>query len=333
MAKNHRQGITLRAVPPNPHATPDMNLFIGAAFNAAILGLATVVLGALFGRLHPLLDIFAHFLLPALVGALVMALLAAFAGRTTSMLIFIGFALGNAALVWPWVQQPETQATAGPRFTVMSFNVYYNNSKLGLIAESVREAKPDVVVLLEVIPRVRPDLDAVAALYPYRVECWQERWCDALVLSRFPLTDIRTTLPEPKFRRPMGAVELTIEGRKLTLFPAHLSLPFPLDRRGSQTGEIDEIVATIATVKGPRILAGDFNASAWAATMAHPREQLNMSILTGGDGSWPTFLPRAMSIPIDHVLVTPELALMSRKLLTLPGSDHRAVLAEIAFKE
>ena len=160
-----------------------------------------------------------------------------------------------------------------------------------------------------------------------------ERWCDALILSRFPLTDIRASLPEPKFRRPIGAVELTIEGRKLTLFPAHLSLPFPLDRHGVQTGEIDEVVATIATVQGPRILAGDFNASTWAATLASPRERLHMSILTGGDGSWPTFLPRAMGIPIDHVLATPELALVSRKLISVPGSDHRAVLAEIAFKE
>jgi endonuclease/exonuclease/phosphatase (EEP) superfamily protein YafD len=40
-----------------------------------------------------------------------------------------------------------------------------------------------------------------------------------------------------------------------------------------------------------------------------------------------------MGIPIDHVLATQELALISRKLLTISGSDHRAVVAEIAFKE
>jgi endonuclease/exonuclease/phosphatase (EEP) superfamily protein YafD len=310
-----------------------MNLVIGTFFNASILGLAAVLLGALFGKLHPLIDIFAHFLLPAIVAALVMALLAAFAARTTTMLIFMALTAAAIALVWPWVQQPEKTTAAGPHFTLLSFNVYYNNPQLDRIADFVRETKPDIVVLLEVIPRVRPGLDAVAAQYPYRVECQQQNWCDALVLSRFPLTDIRATLPEPKFRRPMGAVEVTIEGRKLTLFPTHLSLPFPLDRRGSQTGEIEEVVTTIATVPGPRILAGDFNASSWAATMARPREQLNMTLLTGGDGSWPTFLPRAMSIPIDHVLATQELSLLSRKLFTVSGSDHRAVLAEIAFKE
>ncbi len=310
-----------------------MNLVIGTFFNAAILGLAAVLLGASFGKLHPLIDIFAHFLLPAIPAAAFMALLATIAGRTTTMLIFMALTAGAIALVWPWVQQPEKTAAAGPHFSLLSFNVYYNNPQLNLIAELVHETKPDIVVLLEVIPRVRPSLDAVADQYPYRIECWREKWCDALILSRFQLTDIRATLPEPKFRRPMGAVAVTIDGRKLTLFPTHLSLPFPLDRRGSQTDEIEEVVTTIATVAGPRILAGDFNASSWAATMACPREQLNMTLLTGGDGSRPTFLPRAMSIPIDHVLATQELSLLSRKLLTVSGSDHRAVLAEIAFKE
>ncbi len=310
-----------------------MNLFIGAFFNAGILGLAAVILGALFGKFHPLIDLFAHFLLPAIVGALVMALLAAFAGRTTTMLIFVGFTLALAALVWPWVQQPAKVPATGPRFTLTTFNVYYNNPRLERVADLVRETKPDIVVLLEVVPRIRPSLDAVAAQYPYRVECWQQQWGDALVLSRFPLTDIHASLPEAKFRRPMGAVEVTIEGRKLTLFPTHLSLPYPLNGRDAQTGEIKEVVDTIAGVAGPRLVAGDFNASPWATTMALPQRQLNMTLLTGGDGSWPTFLPRAMGIPIDHILATPELALRSRKLFTVSGSDHRAVLAEIAFKE
>lgn len=310
-----------------------MNLVIGAFFNAAILGLAAVILGVLFGKLHPLIDIFAHFLLPAIVGALLMALLAAFAGRTTNVLIFMGLAAAAIALAWPWVQQPAAATATGPRFTLLTFNVYYNNPRLDRVAELVRETKPDIVVLLEVVPRVRPGLDAVAAQYPYRIECWQHQWGDALVLSRFPLTDIQASLPEAKFRRPMGAVEVAIEGRKLTLFPTHLSLPYPLNGRDMQTGEIAEIVSTIATVSGPRLFTGDFNASSWAATMALPRERLNMTLLTGGDGTWPTFLPRAMSIPIDHVLATQEFALVSRKLLTVSGSDHRAVLAEIAFKE
>lgn len=333
MAKNVSHGITLRAVPPLAHKNPRMNLVTGTFFNAAILGLAAVVAGVLFGRLHPLIDIFAHFLLPAIAAALVMALLAALAGRPMTVAIFVGLAAAATALAWPWLQQPAKAHATGPRFTLLTFNVYYHNPRLDRVADLVRETKPDVVVLMEVIPRVRPGLDAVADQYPYRVECWREQWCDALILSRFPLNDIRSTLPAPNFRRPLGAVEIAIEERKLTLFPAHLSLPFPIDRCCVQRSEIAEVANTVAGIAGPRLVAGDFNASTWGATMTYARTQLDMTLLTGASGTWPTFLPRALGIPIDHVLASKELALQSRTLFTVSGSDHRAVLAEIAFKE
>ncbi|MBP6012877.1 MAG: endonuclease/exonuclease/phosphatase family protein [Alphaproteobacteria bacterium] len=310
-----------------------MNLVFGTAINAAILGLAAVVFGALFGKFHPLLDLFSQFVLPAIVGAIAVALLAAILGRHVQLLIVMGLAITCLAIAWPWLQQPAKTEATGPRFKLMSFNVYYNNPDFAGVAKLVQETKPDIVVLLEVLPRVRPGLDAVVNQFPYRVECWQEQWCDALILSRFPLTDIRASLPEPKFRRPMGAVTIEIEERTLTLFPAHLTLPYPLERTNSQAGEIKEIAATIATIGGARILAGDFNASTWGATMTYACEQLEFTALTGPDGTWPTFLPAQMGIPIDHILASEELALLSRQILTVQGSDHRAVLAEIAFKE
>ena len=310
-----------------------MNLLFGTAINAAILGLAAVVFGALFGRFHPLIDLFGQFLLPAMIGAIAVALFAAILGRHIQMLIVLGLGVACLAIAWPWLQQPANAEASGPRFTLMSFNVYYNNPDLSRVAKLVQETKPDIVVLLEVVPRVRPGLDAVATLYPHRIECWQEPACDALILSRFPLTDVRPTLPKAKFRRPMGAVEVEIGDRKLTLFPAHLTIPPPLESSNMQGGEIEEIVSAIETIAGPRLLAGDFNASTWGATMTFAREKLAFTPLTGPDGSWPTFLPAQMGIPIDHILASEELALLSRKLHTIKGSDHRAVVAEIAFKE
>jgi endonuclease/exonuclease/phosphatase (EEP) superfamily protein YafD len=310
-----------------------MNLLIGTVFNAAILGLAAVVIGVLFGKLHPLIDIFSHFLLAAIVGATLFAVAAFFFGRTTQMAILLALGATSLALAWPWLQSPTKAEAAGPRFTVMAFNVYYNNPRLEGVAELVRKTKPDIVVLLEIVPRVRLALDAVADQYPYRVECWREEMCDALVLSRFPLTDNRPSLPAPTFRRPMGAVSVDVQGRTLALFPVHLSLPAPLKRWGLQDGEAKEIARTIASAAGARLIVGDFNASTWGTTMTFLRKELDAAILTGTNGTWPAFLPRAIGIPIDHILASDELALQSRELITVSGSDHRAVLAEIAFKE
>jgi hypothetical protein len=92
-----------------------MNLLIGAFFNAAILALAAVVVGVLFGRLHPLVDLLAHFLLPAIVGAIAMALLAAFAGRTGAVLIFLGLGAATAALAWPCHPKRQQQPARASR--------------------------------------------------------------------------------------------------------------------------------------------------------------------------------------------------------------------------
>lgn len=310
-----------------------MQTFISAFLYASLAALICVVFAVAFPRLHPLVDLFAQFLLPAIVGAAVVAVVAALMGRPVATAAAGIVLLTALALAWPWLQAPRAASTDGPRFKLMIFNVYYNNPDLRRVATLVRETKPDVVVLLEILPRIRPGLDAVADQFPYRVECWKEEACDALVLSRFPLTDIRPSLPEPKFRRPMGAITVAIEGRTLTLFPTHLTLPYPLVSTNRQASQIKEIVDTIGTIGGARILAGDFNASTWGGTMTFAREKLEFAALTGPGGTWPTFLPAPMGIPIDHILASEELALLSRQLFTVQGSDHRAVLTEIAFKE
>jgi endonuclease/exonuclease/phosphatase family metal-dependent hydrolase len=84
-----------------------------------------------------------------------------------------------------------------------------------------------------------------------------------------------------------------------------------------------------------RILVGDFN-----ATLDH--QPLRAVLDTGyrdaadqaGKGlraTWPTDTPIAPVTAIDHVLVDTGCAVRSFDVLPLPGSDHRAVVAEIVL--
>lgn len=309
-----------------------MHALISTFFNTVLLGLLLVAGGAVFGRVHPLIDIFGQFVLPAIVAAAALAILTALTGRYLTAALAAAALLANLAIAWPWVSAPVQPDATGPRFKLLLFNVYYNNPRLDLAAKLIRDTNADVVVLLEMIPRVRPAFDEIAASYPYRVECWQQKACDALILSRFPLQDIRDSLPPPLYRRPTAAVRLTVDERALTLFAAHLSLPPLLEGKSRQPNETKEIASAMNSVPGPRLLVGDFNASTWGAIVGHARTSASLTALTGPGGSWPTFLPMHMGIPIDHVLASSDLVPLSRQLVTVSGSDHRAVLAEIAFK-
>lgn len=309
-----------------------MHTLVSAFCNAVLIGLFIVAFGAAFGRLHPLIDLFGQFVLPALVGAVVIALIALMTARYGTALVAVAALLVNLLIAWPWIQSPTPAEATGPSVKVLLFNVYYYNKRLDEAARIVRDLNPDIVILHEVIPRVRPDLDAMADAFPYRVESWLERPADALILSRFPLEDLAAELLIPKHRRPLGAAKLTIGDRTLTLFAAHLSLPPLLEGRGSQMAEMKEIAETVNALTGPRLLVGDFNAATWGAVVTHARTFAALDVLTGPSGTWPSFLPRDLGIPIDHMLVSQDMTFVSRTLITMAGSDHRAILAEIKFK-
>jgi endonuclease/exonuclease/phosphatase (EEP) superfamily protein YafD len=82
-----------------------------------------------------------------------------------------------------------------------------------------------------------------------------------------------------------------------------------------------------------RILAGDFN-----ATLDH---RALRGVLSGGyadsadragtglRATWPALPRRALPITIDHVLVDRRVRVERVRVERIPGSDHRAVIAEL----
>jgi endonuclease/exonuclease/phosphatase (EEP) superfamily protein YafD len=81
----------------------------------------------------------------------------------------------------------------------------------------------------------------------------------------------------------------------------------------------------------PRVLAGDFNAT---ADHAQFRRLLRLGHVDAaaqlGRGLIPTWGPagRPALLTLDHVLLDPRCAVLAASVHQLPGSDHRAVYAE-----
>lgn len=84
--------------------------------------------------------------------------------------------------------------------------------------------------------------------------------------------------------------------------------------------------------KLPRIVAGDFNATHDHAVF---RRVLRLgyadAALEAGDALTPTWGPagKVAVITIDHVLVDRRCAVLASSVHAVPGSDHRAVYAEV----
>jgi len=51
----------------------------------------------------------------------------------------------------------------------------------------------------------------------------------------------------------------------------------------------------------------------------------------GLTSTWPTAWPRWLGVQIDHVLVSGGVRAAAARVLDLPGSDHRALLARVVL--
>ncbi|MBI1213877.1 MAG: hypothetical protein GC190_20640 [Alphaproteobacteria bacterium] len=293
-------------------------------------GIALVPFGFLTARLLPVVDLFAQFLFAAAIAALLLAAVALICRRYRLATVSGALLLVCLAQALPYEQTPQAKV-AGPHVRLLSFNIFFDNQRLADVVQAVRALNADVVVLLEVAPHNRDLLRPLDQDYPHRIDCWQKRRCDILVLSRIPLTDLEPSLSIINTPPAWAAAALDIAGCRFALIAAHLSLPFPFHYPGEQAARATSLTQIVQQIEGPKILAGDFNAASWGAVVTDIADATQLQLLTGYGATWPTGLPTYLGIPIDNVLASRSLLFLSRELEEIPGSDHRGVLTEIAL--
>jgi len=61
--------------------------------------------------------------------------------------------------------------------------------------------------------------------------------------------------------------------------------------------------------------------------------QANLHVSLGATGTWHAKLPPLIRLPIDNVMATEGLSFANRQVLTFTGSDHAAVLTQVAITD
>jgi endonuclease/exonuclease/phosphatase (EEP) superfamily protein YafD len=177
-----------------------------------------------------------------------------------------------------------------------------------------------VVVLVELLPGLRPVLDRLADRYPYRSLCPRPR-CWLAVAAKQPFA-----VADHTGRAPMIAARFGPELSNLTVFGLHLTRPPAV---AAQLRQVAGAAAVIAAAPGPAIAVGDFNATPFSAvTRAFARDSglARVSALP----SWPSFvgLPQ---VAIDHIFVSPGIGAGRVRLGGPGGSDHYPVIADLVL--
>jgi len=152
---------------------------------------------------------------------------------------------------------------------ILSYNILVGGKRrVDQLTKIISSAQPDIVGLVEANnPRVVEEI-AQSLGMQYRMSGsyrQADNWQNAL-LSRLPITETHVHNHSAILKRPI--LEACIEeedGRKLTVFIAHLTTAFYKSRGGDgqRQHEVQEILRIMASKRGtPHLLMGDFNAIA-----------------------------------------------------------------------
>ncbi|NUP20678.1 MAG: endonuclease/exonuclease/phosphatase family protein [Streptomyces sp.] len=239
-------------------------------------------------------------------------------------------------LAWyiePYGKIGDPDGAAVASFRVLTSNVEFGHATDALVAV-VRREKPDVVFVQECEQTCDATLrEALGTDYPHRAAQIADGSKGSVLLSRFPLT---ATHPVPGTMAMPGAVA-DVRGHAVRLQLAHPMPPLPgrTDLWRRELAELRDFAAEDDST--PLVLAGDFNASQDHAAF---RRILDTGLrdaarLTGHDRtpSWPARTTPTFGVQIDHVLLSPHFAARTTRFLGLPGTDHRALLADVTLHQ
>jgi endonuclease/exonuclease/phosphatase (EEP) superfamily protein YafD len=218
------------------------------------------------------------------------------------------------------------------RLRVLVANVLHTNLSSEPLLRIIETEQPDVIGIVEFSDSWQSALRRarLERAYPYRLEWPHESEGVALYFRNAPLSIGPVEVPYPG-ANPVLPATVGFGGRIVTIWLVHPTSPLGERGRGRGRAETLAIAERIKATRTPSIIMGDLNRTECSPSFGDLLQTTGLRDSRLGFGrqrTWPTWSP--YRIPIDHVLVSSDLAVTERKLGPPIGSDHLPVIVELA---
>ena len=244
--------------------------------------------------------------------------------------------VASVAVQLPWYTR--RRAEPGVVVRVVSANLRFGRADAEAVVQMARD-HADILAVQELTPEKAELISAagMGAVLPYQELRAREGAAGVGIWSRFP---VRRGAEYDEFRMGLLTAQVQIPDAtsEATVIAAHMSAPYPgvLRTWREDLARLDTTLQKIgASADGPLLLAADLNAT--------PDNLEFRRLLRGGyrdaaeqagAGLTRTYPSDVRLLPpvfaIDHIL-TRGCAAASVCTLPIPGTDHRALLAEITI--
>lgn len=302
------------------------------------LGCISVCLATLagfLGRISWVLDLFSHFRFQYLVLLALLTILFIASGRYPQALLSGLFAGLNLSLILPlyskeFIRTPSNQGSSDQEmYRILLSNVLQMNDAYGAVRHLIRSERPDFIVLIEVNKTWIDQLKPVLESYPFsRMPLREDNYGMAL-FSRIPptISEVRAC---GAAQVPSIITTFKLRKRPLTILVTHPPPPKTKQKAHLRNIQLAEIAKHIQTLEGEILLVGDLNMTSWSPFFSDLVQKSGLRDSRRGFGiqnSWPTNR-RLFMIPIDHILVSKGVEVLSRRIGQFNGSDHYPILLD-----
>jgi endonuclease/exonuclease/phosphatase (EEP) superfamily protein YafD len=281
-----------------------------------------------------LIDIFSHFAVQyAMLSLLLLAI--CIWKRIIPFAIFAAFLFAvNISVLANFGHSAQAAEHKYNYFKVYSANINKNNRAFSKLARGLEEMNADILVLQEVTWKHIELLQSLIQSYPYCVVNLNtgSSGRGIVLMSKFQILNHEVT-KYSEFGNMTVSATLEIEDKQIAFYATHFTRPSYRQEFPARSIQYISLAKQINEQSGPVIVAGDFNATPYCSMF---KKLLKMSGLRdssegfGWQPSWPTFFP-LLWIPIDHILISPEIQVYKRATGSHIGSDHYPVFAEMSI--
>lgn len=327
-----------------------MKSFIHKLLLTALLALALTIFALCFASVHWLAELASHFMLHyAVLGVVVLCGLVLL--RDKLWRIFIAaficliFSLHVACVLMP---RHITRNVAYEDITILQFNINYANPNAQAIAEWInnyatitksidkitQHTKPDIVVLQEVSPEIASKLDLLTQNYPYQFIAPKAGAFGVAIFSQIPIREKqRIHFIDSWNAYTQLRFHTLTHGLAFSLLELHTMPPMGAQNASQRNAELKEITVAANQLATPsKILLGDLNITPYSPFFWRLERSTRLTNSMQGksiEGTWPSFLPAMLRIPIDHMLLSDNIEMLERRIETSHDSDHMPVLTKL----
>lgn len=237
----------------------------------------------------------------------------------------------NAALCLSLYNAPTaTQSNGRPVLHCLQLNVLSNNKSYDKVANLVKKYNPDVIALQETNETWCLELESRLTNYPHRVLKPRSDNFGAAIFSKLPIKNGESVV-YTQAGLPTIVAHIDFDGAPATVLSTHPLAPSSLQNYLYQNEQLANMADKRATWDKTVVLLGDLNTNNWADKFNRFLDKSELRDSRQGIGiqpSWPQPLPLLL-IPLDHCLISPDLAVLKRRTCHPVGSDHLPVYVEL----